>query len=189
MRRGLVGLLAIVPASAFMMAWEAKLYVRVTELAQKDLAVYLTTSAVLYDAGALLFGDLASRRAKRRGDASPHRALFACGAVLATAGMVALCFARSPTGVLTGMALGAIGRGAIVTLANSDTLARMPQRAVAAAGGVIASVQSLGAIVLNPIIGATAQSRGYAPITASIAAWTLPLAIAWIAWPAPAPER
>jgi len=188
MRRGLVGLFAVVPASALMMAWEAKVYVRQAHLAQGDLTFYLMTSAVLYDAGALLFGDLASRRARARGDGSPHRALFAAGAGFAAAGMATLAFAHAPFAVLAGMSLGALGRGAIVTLANSDTLARMPQRAVAAAAGVIASAQSLGAIVVNPLIGSVVQTRGYAPIALAIAAWTVPLAIAWLAWPARAPE-
>jgi predicted MFS family arabinose efflux permease len=188
MRRGLVGLLAVVPASAFMMAWEAKFYVREAHLAQGDLAGYLMTSAVLYDVGALLFGDLASRRARARGDGSSARGLYAAGATLAMLGMAALFFAHDATAALCGMALSATGRGAIVTLSNSDTLARMPQRAVAAAGGVIASVQSLGAVVLNPMIGAWVQRHGYGGVVIAIAAWTVPLALAWLAWPPPAPE-
>ncbi|HEY2509560.1 MAG TPA: MFS transporter, partial [Polyangiaceae bacterium] len=161
MVRGLLGLLAVVPASAFMMAWEAKFYVREAHLTQGQLPAYLVTSAVLYDAGALLFGDLASRRARRRADGSPARLLFGAGAALAAAGMLVLSTAHDATATLAGMALGATGRGAIVTLANSDTLARVPQRAVAAAGGIIASVQSLGAIVVNPVIGGVVQKHGY----------------------------
>jgi ACS family hexuronate transporter-like MFS transporter len=62
MVRGIVGLLAIVPASAFAMAWESKFYVRQFGLTQKGLTGYLVASAVAYDVGALLFGDLAARR-------------------------------------------------------------------------------------------------------------------------------
>jgi ACS family hexuronate transporter-like MFS transporter len=188
MRRGLVGLLAVVPASAFMMTWEAKFYVREAHMTQASLTPYLMTSAVLYDAGALLFGDLASRRARARADASPHRLLFALGSLVACAGMVVLSGAHAPAVALAGMSLGAIGRGAIVTLANSDTLARMPQRTVAAAAGVIASVQSLGAVVINPLIGAVVQRHGYGGVALALSAWTVPLAVAWLAWPAPAPE-
>jgi MFS family permease len=187
MLRGLVGLLAVVPASAFMMAWESKFYVREAHLAQKELTFYLMTSAVLYDAGALLFGDLASRRARARRDASPPRLLFAAGAGLAALGMATLTSAHGATLTLVGMSLGAIGRGAIITLANSDTLARVPQRAIGAAGGVIASVQSLGAIVVNPAIGAVVQRHGYFGVVAALAVWTVPLAAAWILWAAPDP--
>jgi ACS family hexuronate transporter-like MFS transporter len=190
MLRGLVGLLAIVPTSAFMMAWEAKFYVRQFGLAQGDLAGYLVLSAVVYDAGALLFGDLASRRARARGpaDTSPHRLLFACGALLAMSGMLVLAFAPTPHAALAGMALGAAGRGAVITLVNSDTLARMPQQLVAGSGGIIASAQSLGAIVVNPLIGTVVQHQGYGGILLALAAWTIPGCAAWIAWRAPAPE-
>ncbi|HEY8091676.1 MAG TPA: MFS transporter, partial [Polyangiaceae bacterium] len=72
MLRGLVGVLSVTPMSVFMLAWESKLYVARTALTQKDLAPYLMTSAVLYDVGALVAGDLSSRLAKRRAGAPPR---------------------------------------------------------------------------------------------------------------------
>jgi predicted MFS family arabinose efflux permease len=188
MRRGLLGTLVVVPASTFMLSWEAKFYVRETHLALGSLVPYLMTSALLYDAGALLFGNLASRRARARGDSSPPLLLFALSTLLAAAGMVVLSVAHAPVTALAGMALGAAGRGAVVTLANSDTLARMPQHAVAAGAGVIASVQSLCAIVVSPIIGAVVQHHGYSGVVLALGAWAVPLAAAWIVWPAPPPE-
>jgi len=145
-------------------------------------------SALLYDAGALLFGDLASRRARARGDASPPRLLLALGTLLLGSGMVILSLAHTPGAALAGMTLGAAGRGAVVTLAISDTLARMPQQAVAAGAGVIASVQSLCAIVVGPLIGVVVQHHGYGGIVLGLGAWAVPLAATWIAWPAPEPE-
>ena len=63
---------------------------------------------------------------------------------------------------------------------------------MSAAGGVIASVQSLGAIVTNPLLGHAVQSFGYSPALAVIAAWTVPGTIAWllmpVRWEAPAFE-
>jgi hypothetical protein len=185
MLRGLVGLLAIVPTSAFMMAWESKFYVRQAHLAPTDVAGYLMISALVYDLGALLFGDLASRRANRD---APPRLLVAAGGALAAAGMVVLAFASSPSLVLLGMALGAIGRGALVTLFNSDTIARMPRGMVSASGGVIASVQSLGGVLVNPLVGAAVQRSGYVGVVIALAAWTVPGCVAWIAWRPPAPE-
>jgi ACS family hexuronate transporter-like MFS transporter len=187
MRRGLLGVLVVVPASTFMLSWEAKFYVRETHLAQGSLAPYLVTSALLYDTGALLFGDLASRRARARGDASPPRLLLALGTLLLGSGTVVLSVAQTPAVALAGMALCGAGRGAVVTLAISDTLARMPQPAVAAGAGVIASVQSLCAIVVNPLIGVVVQHHGYSGVVLALGAWAVPLAAAWIAWPAPEP--
>jgi ACS family hexuronate transporter-like MFS transporter len=187
MRRGLVGVLAVVPASTFMLSWEAKFYVHETHLVQATLTPYLVTSAVLYDVGALLFGDLASRRSRARGDASPPRLLLAVGTLLLGSGMVVLWGAHTPAVALAGMALVGAGRGAIVTLTISDTLARMPQPAVAAAAGVIASVQSLCAIVVSPIVGAVVEHHGYSGLVLGLGAWAVPLAVAWIVWPAPEP--
>jgi predicted MFS family arabinose efflux permease len=187
MRRGLLGVLVVVPASTFMLSWEAKFYVREAHLAQGSLAPYLVASALLYDAGALLFGDLASRRARALGDASPPRLLLALGTLLLGSGMVVLSVAHTPAVALAGMALGAAGRGSVVTLAISDTLARMPQQAVASGAGVIASVQSMCAIVVSPLIGIVVQHHGYGGVVLALGAWAVPLAAAWIAWPAPEP--
>jgi MFS transporter, ACS family, hexuronate transporter len=207
MVRGLVGLLAIVPASAFAMAWEAKYYVRQFALTQQGLTGYLVASAVAYDLGAILSGDLAARRARRRRDEyglerespharaqreyglereslSPPRALLAAGALLAALGLAGLAVAPGPHVALACFVASGAGRGAFVTLCNTDTLARVPQRAVSAAGGVIASVQSLGAIVVNPLLGHAVQGFGYSPALAVIAAWTVPGTIAWLLMPA-----
>jgi ACS family hexuronate transporter-like MFS transporter len=185
MIRGIVGLLAIVPASAFAMAWEAKYYVRQFGLTQSGLTGYLVASAVAYDVGAIFFGDLAARRERRRGhDRSPPRALLASGAALAAIGLAGLAVAPSAHAALLFFIASAAGRGAVVTLCNTDTLARVPRRAVSTAGGVIASIQSLGAIVTNPLLGHAVKSFGYGPALAVLAAWTLPGTIAWLLLPA-----
>ena len=184
MTRGLIGLLAIVPASAFAMAWESKFYVRQFALTQTGLTGYLVASALAYDAGAIVFGDLAARRERRRGyDRSPPRALLGCGALLAAAGLAGLAAAPSAHAALVGFIASAAGRGAVVTLCNTDTLVRVPRRAVSTAGGVIASVQSLGAIVTNPLLGHAVQRFGYSPALAVLAAWTVPGTLAWLLLP------
>ncbi|HLK40679.1 MAG TPA: MFS transporter, partial [Polyangiaceae bacterium] len=186
MLRGLVGLLAIVPASAFAMAWEAKYYVRQFGMPLGALRPYVVASAVAYDAGAILFGDLASRRQRGRSDGSPPRLLFAAGACLAVAGLAGLALAGSPHVALGFFLASAAGRGAVVTLCNTDAIARLPQRSVAAAGGIIASVQSLGAIVTNPLLGAAVgSSGGYEQALLAIAAWTVPGSVSWLLWRPP----
>ena len=183
--RGLVGLIAIVPASAFAMAWEAKFYVRQFALSQGGLAPYLVASAIAYDAGALAFGELAGRRERRAGHGGdPPRLLLGCGAVLAAAGVAGLAIAPLPHVALACFVASGAGRGAVVTLCNTDALGRVPLRAVSAAGGVIASVQSLGAIVTNPLVGQAVQRFGYRPALLVIAAWTVPGTLAWLFWPA-----
>ena len=97
MMRGLIGLLAIVPASAFAMAWESKFYVRQFGLTQKGSPDYLVASALAYDVGAILFGDLAARRERRRRPrplAAPG-SRSRCGALLAAVGLAELAVAPS----------------------------------------------------------------------------------------------
>lgn len=180
MLRGLVGVVSVTPMSVFMLSWESKFYVAQTGLLQRDLAPYLVASALLYDLGALLGGDLASR-------AVPHRALFAAGLAIAVAGPLVLAPARTPAAALLGMGLGALGRGAVLPLAVSDALGRMPRRVAAAAGGVVASVHSLASIVVNPAVGAAVKRGGYTGVVLGIAAWTVPLGLAWLAWRPQAP--
>jgi predicted MFS family arabinose efflux permease len=189
MVRGLVGLFAVAPASHFAFAWESKLYVGQIHLRQQDLAPYLMLSAFLYDLGAIAFGDLASRRARARGDAEPHRLLFGLGAACAATGMLVLASAHTPVHAVVGMGFAAVGRGAVVTLVNSDTLARMPQRMVSAAGGVIASAQSLAGLVVNPVVGTVVKHHGFVPVLLALAAWTAPMATMWLLWRPPAPPR
>jgi ACS family hexuronate transporter-like MFS transporter len=182
--RGLVGLIAIVPASAFAMTWEAKFYVRTFALTQKGVASYLVASAFAYDAGAILFGDLAARRERRRGyDRSPPRGLLGCAVLLAATGLAGLVLAPEPHAALVCFIACNAGRGAVVTLHNIDTLARVPSRAVSTASGVIASIQSLGAIVTNPVLGHVVENFGYRPALAVLAAWTVPGTIAWLLMP------
>jgi ACS family D-galactonate transporter-like MFS transporter len=189
MLRGLVGMLAVTPMSVFMLAWEAKLYVAQAHLAQAELAPYLTASAFLYDIGALVGGDLASRRARSTGDASTPRALFAAGLVVAVAGPLSLSVAHRSTAVLVGMCLSALGRGAVIPLAISDALVRMPKRVAAAAGGVVASAYALAGVIVNPIVGAAVKGGGYVGVVLGLATWTTIVGIAWLAWrPARAPE-
>lgn len=186
MLRGLLGVMCVTPMSVFMLSWESKFYVAQTALTQRDLSPYLVASALLYDAGAILGGDLASRWARSRGrDASP-RALFAAGVVIAVAGPMVLAVAHRPSMALAGMCLGALGRGAVIPLSVSDALGRMPRRIAAAAGGVVAAVHSLASTVVNPLVGAVVKRAGYVDVVVGIALWTVPLAVAWLAWPAPA---
>jgi hypothetical protein len=183
--------MSVTPMSVFMLSWESKFYVAQTGLAQRDLAPYLVASALLYDLGALLGGDLASRAARStRGAGAPsHRALFAAGAAIALAGPLTLASAHTPVAALLGMGLGALGRGAVIPLSVSDALGRMPRRIAAAAGGVVASAHSLAAIVVNPVVGAAVKHGGYAGVVLGIAAWTVPLGVAWLAWPPPARQE
>jgi MFS family permease len=185
MLRGLVGVLSVTPMSVFMLAWESKFYVARTSLVQADLAPYLIASALLYDAGALVAGDLASRASRATGGRATHRALFAAALGVAIAGPLVLVGAHTAGAALLGMCLGGFGRGAVLPLAVGDALGRMPKRIAAAAGGVVASAHSLASVIVNPIVGAAVKRTGYVEVVLAIAAWTVPLGVAWLLWRPP----
>jgi MFS family permease len=165
------------------MAWEAKFYVRQFGLVQKDLGGYLMVSAFAYDCGALLFGDLAARRSRSEShDGTPPRLLFGIATALAAIGFSALSEAASPRTAMILIALSGIGRGALVTLLNSDMAARAPRAAVSAAAGIIASAQALVHFLVNPAIGYAVQASGYRVLLITLGAWAIPGSLAWMLW-------
>jgi predicted MFS family arabinose efflux permease len=188
MLRAIVGVLAVMPMSAFMLSWESKFYVAQTGLSQRDLAPYLMTSALLFDLGALAIGDVAARRTAATMGKTDHRALFGVALSLTLAGPLALSVAHTPVSALFGMALAALGRGALIPLVVTDALARMPKRIAAAAGGVHSSVHALAAIVVNPIVGVAVKHAGYVPVVVAIAMCAVLPGIAWLAWHPPPRE-
>jgi ACS family hexuronate transporter-like MFS transporter len=190
--RALLAQIAVTPCSAFALAWEAKFYAHQYALTQEQLWGYVTASAFAYDCGALLFGDLAARRAiapRQAGsahDGSPPRVLFGVATLLAAAGFMALAEAPSPRVAVICMVFGAVGRGAMVTLLNTDMAERAPRAAVSAAAGIIASAQAAMHAIVNPIIGHAVERAGYHGILLALGAWTIPGALAWLFWSSPA---
>ncbi len=180
--RAILVVLASSPAMAFILMWGAKFLVHRFGVTQTDIGKYLWAPPLFFDVGAILFGDLASRR--RDHDASP-RALFAVAAVLACAiGLVP--FARSAWPAVLVFGVAAAGVGALFALFTSDMLSRVPPRAVSLSGGITAAAQSLAYIVALPLIGwAVKRTGSYELALFTLAAWTLPGCVAWLLWPPP----
>src|SRR5262249_24353006 len=86
---GPAGMLARPPALAFAASWGAKFLVSALHLTQTDVGRYLWLPPLLYDAGALAFGHLASR-------GSSTRALLAAAATLCSLGAIVTPFAGGP---------------------------------------------------------------------------------------------
>ncbi len=188
--RAVVVVIAAAPAIAFVLLWGAKYLVRDYGLAQSDVGRYLWLPPLFFDLGALAFGDLASRRALRRGlDGTPDRALVGVAAVMAA--MVG--FMHQPSGPWGTMLIAAVamaGGGALFALVTSDMLARVPPGAVSTAGGVAAAAQSLAYIVANPLIGRAVQHDGhYRAVVVALGAWVVPGCVAWVLWKPPPYRR
>jgi len=181
--RALCGVIAAAPVFNFSQAWGAKYLVRTFGLEQGDLGSYLVVPPLLFDLGAIFFGDRASRQ--RRPEGVPPRGLFAIGIVLALA-LGALPLAATPWQSIwiIGIAMG--GSGALYTLITSDLLGRMPAGSVSFAGGVMACAQSLALIISGPLIGRAVDKLGnYDAVGVLLAVWVVPGSLIWLLWRPP----
>jgi len=181
--RALLGVFAAAPIFSFPQTWGAKYLVRTFRLDQGDVGHYLWLPPLVFDVGAILIGDRASRQ--RRGEGVPPRGLFALGAVLA-ASLVLLPLAETPWQSMIIMGIAMAGGGGMYTLVTSDLLARMPPGSVSFAGGILAGAQSLALIIANPLIGRAVDRLGnYDAVALGLAAWVIPGSLAWLCWRPP----
>ena len=181
--RALLGVFAAAPIFSFPQTWGAKYLVRTFRLDQGDVGHYLWLPPLVFDVGAILIGDRASRQ--RGGEGVPPRGLFALGAVLA-ASLVLLPLAETPWQSMIIMGIAMAGGGGMYTLVTSDLLARMPPGSVSFAGGILAGAQSLALIIANPLIGRAVDRLGnYDAVALGLAAWVIPGSLAWLCWRPP----
>jgi ACS family hexuronate transporter-like MFS transporter len=192
MIRALVAILAVAPVIGLVNGWGSKylLHEFSTELGpefsivkvldQGDVGRYLWLPPLVFDAGALFFGDQAARRL-RHGDVP--RAIFVVGMLLAAA-MALLPFARTPWESMAIASISLAGGGCLYTVVTADLLARVRPELVSFAGGVLAAAQSIALIVVNPLIGASVDHHGtYAFSAIILGLWVLPGSIVWVLWP------
>jgi len=176
--RALCSVLAAAPIFALSLSWGAKYLARAFGVAQGDVGHYLWMPPLLFDAGALLFGDLASRR--KRAPGAPPIFLFSVGVVLSLS-LAFIPFAETPWAAMSFMGVAMAGGGIIYTLTLADLLSRVPANAVSFAGGTVASGQSLAMIIANPLIGASVDSTGsYDTALFALAGWVLPGCLVWL---------
>ena len=188
--RAMAVVVATSPALAFLLLWGAKLLVALFGMSQAETARYLWFPPLCFDAGSVLFGALATRVDRRHWAApqrldTPHRGLFAL-ALLLTAGLALVPFARTPWEAMGCGGLAMAGGGGLLALLTSDMLARVPQEAISTASGVTAAAQSAAYIVANPLIGFAVKRTGsYRPAIFGLAAWLLPGCLTWLLWRPP----
>jgi MFS transporter, ACS family, hexuronate transporter len=190
MLRAVVLIVASAPALAFTLLWASKYLVTTFHVSVGAVAGYLWIPPLVYDVGAVVFGDLSSRRARRRGfDGSPDRALVAVGAVMC-ASVALLAVASSPPVAVAVLSLAMAGGAGLYALLTTDLFSRVPEASISAAGGLCAAAQSIAYVIANPLIGASAQAtHGYRGAVCALGLWLLPGAVAWIVWKPPPARR
>lgn len=181
MLRGLVGLATIIPVSTFTLQWGAKFFAA-HHVGKAAYATYLLASGIAYDVGAIGFGDLASRRARKHG-AAPHRLLLGLSTAFAAAGIAGMALASEEVALVAFLVAMSIGRGGYTAIVNADTLARLHDNEIATGAALIASAQSVIILAVNPIIGASVDATAtYTPSMLGIAAFTVLPFTAWAVW-------
>ena len=182
--RALILIFACAPGIAFMLQWAAKFLTKHHDVDQTHIGDYLWLPPLFFDAGAILFGDLASRRRVRLGVAAgPERLLVGVAGALA-ATLAFAPFAPTPmlATVIGGVSMA--GGGALYALLTADLLSRVPASAVATAGGICAASQSIAHLAFLPLVGLLAKNLGsYTVAMISLGAWVVPGTIAWIVIP------
>jgi ACS family hexuronate transporter-like MFS transporter len=181
-QRSCMATLAAAPSIAFMLLWGAKYLTAEFQLPQQELASYLMVPPVLYDLGAILFGDFASRRTRKTGRPGVERWLFGLAAALVL--VLALApLARTPALAVTLVGIAVAGGGAVFALLTAEVLARVRPELVSIAPGVTAATQSLAYVIANPLIGwGVERTGGYALDCVVVALWIVPGALLWIVW-------
>lgn len=180
MLRALFAIFAAAPIFGFALGWGAKYLVKTFHVAQADVGHYLWLPPLMFDAGAVLFGDLASRQVRVPG--APPRMLFAIAIPLA-ASLALLPYAGSPWMAMAIIGISEIGGGGLYTLTTADLLQRCPPASVSFAGGIMAGAQSLALIIANPLIGWSVDSYGdYTLVAIAVGLWAVPGALVWLVW-------
>jgi len=176
--RAMAAMFACAPVLGFQSAWSAKYLVRTFGLAQGDIGHYLWLPPLVFDAGALLFGDLASRQRRRQG--APPRRLFAISIALA-ATLAVLPLAGSPWQSMAILAVAVAGSGAMYALSTADLLGRIPLGSVSFASGILVGAQSLALIISSPLIGRAIDRLGTYDVAAiCLGLWAIPGGIVWL---------
>jgi MFS transporter, ACS family, hexuronate transporter len=180
MLRALCAVFAAAPIAGFSLGWGAKYLNKTFDVAQADIGRYLWLPALAFDAGAIFFGDRASRQ--RRAPGAPPLGLFSLAIPLA-ASLALLPFATSPWSAMAILGVAMIGSGAAYTFVTSDLLSRVPAASVSLTSGMMAGAQSLALIIVNPLIGWSVDRYGsYDVATITLGIWVVPGSIAWLAW-------
>ncbi len=178
--RALMGVFAAAPAIGLMLAWGAKYLDTTWGVEQEQVGGYLWLPPLLFDLGAIGFGDLASRI--KRAPGAPPRLLFGISAVMA-ASLMAMPLAGSAWQAVALLSISVLGSGGLYALTVADAYSRIAPTSVSMAGGIIACAQSVAFIIMNPLVGKAVDAYGhYDGITIVIGALVLPFAAIWILW-------
>jgi ACS family hexuronate transporter-like MFS transporter len=183
-QRACMATLAVAPTLAFVLLWGPKFLIAEYGLTMQTMGAYLLVPPILFDLGAIAFGDIASRRTRATGAAGVERWLFALAAALVLA-LGLTPFTRSPAVSVTLVGMAMAGGGGVFALLTAEMLSRVRAELTTTAPGVTAATQSLAYIIANPFFGWGADRfGGFTVDVVAASLWVVPGALLWLFWPA-----
>jgi len=179
-QRAMLLVIASAPAIMLVLNWGPQLLETQLGVPQRHQAKYVWVPPLAFDAGAVFFGWLASRRDRAGRSIAP---LVVIGALLEGT----LAFAANVRTPALGIALcstSMAGGGALYALAAGDLFKRIGLRRAGASGGMAAAAQSLAQIVAALIVGDVLdRTHTYHDLLLVLGAMAVPGALAFVLWP------
>ncbi len=184
--RSLVAVIGSAPLILFALNWSSQYLVERWSLARTEIGGHLMVPPLLFDAGAIGFGWIASAREKKRASkvaVQTHRDLLLVAALFG-ASLALAPLAPSPTLAIGLFSLSVCGGGGIYVLVTADMLSRVPADRTSSAAGMTAAAQSLAHVVASPLIGMVIDhTHGYSSVLIAIGCFVVPTTLAFAFWP------
>jgi ACS family hexuronate transporter-like MFS transporter len=179
-QRACVLVIASAPAIMLVLNWGPQLLDTQLGVPQRAQAKYVWIPPVVFDAGAVAFGALASRRDRRERSIND----LVLVAALLEGCLAFVAWTRNPVIGIALCAVSMAGGGALYALAAADLFKRIGLVRAGASGGMAAAAQSLAHIVTAPIVGVVLdRTHTYHDVLITLGAVAVPGALAFTMWP------
>ncbi|MEO8875763.1 MAG: hypothetical protein ABI461_09270, partial [Polyangiaceae bacterium] len=175
------------PGVMFVLIWFPQFLEKAFSVKENDIGHYAWVPPLFFDAGAVLFGALASRR-ERNLKSTSKEAVLSHVDLMVVAGTLASSIILLPNAASPWMAVfiasaSLAGGGALFARLTADMIARVDAAHVSTAGGITAAAQSLAYVIANPLVGHSVDATGgYSRAAFTIGCLALPGALVWVLW-------
>jgi ACS family hexuronate transporter-like MFS transporter len=175
------------PSVMLILIWFPQVLESAFGVAENDIGHYAWLPPLFFDAGAVVFGAIASRRhdpkEALKQAISSHSDLMLAGGVLAST-IACLPLLHTPWAAVFLASASLAGGGALFARLTADMVARVDAAHVSTAGGLTAAAQSLAYVIGNPLVGASFKhTHHFTSAAIVIGCLAFPGALVWVLWP------
>jgi ACS family hexuronate transporter-like MFS transporter len=180
MQRAAVLVIASAPAIMLVLNWGPQLLETQLGVPQRAQAIYVWIPPLAFDAGAVVFGAVASFRDRRQRTVND----LVMVAALLEGCLAFVAWTKHPGAGIALCAVSMAGGGALYALAAADLFRRIGLQRAGVSGGLAAAAQSLAHIIAAPIVGLVLdRTHTYHDVLIALGSLSVPGALAWIMWP------